>query len=74
MSAGFSEEVVSSFDSESFVMVDVTQYTKEVHGRDGDIKVCTANGGPSPHNVWLDIDASKRLRKALKRAEKFLES
>lgn len=74
MSDGFFEEVASHLDKESFVEIEVTQYHKDTYGADGDIRVCTANGEPYSANVWLDRAASKRLRKALKRAEKFLES
>lgn len=71
---GFFEEVASHLDKESFVEIEVTQYHKDTYGADGDIRVTTSSGSFGAHNVWLDRKASKRLRKALKRAEKFLES
>lgn len=66
--------VASDLDKESLVEVEVLQYEKDTHGADGNIRVRTDHGGVAPHNVWLSREDSKRLRKALKRAEKFLES
>lgn len=74
MSNGFYVEVEADLDKESYVAVEVTQQHKDAYGAGGDIRVQTTNGEPYAHNVWLDLAASKRLRKALKRAEKFLES
>lgn len=74
MSNGFHEEIADGHVPHSVIEVEVIQYHKDTYGADGDIRVRTTNGEPYAHNVWLDRAASKKLRKALKRAEKFLES
>lgn len=73
--SGFYEEISATrYDKESFVVMEVTQEHKDTYGVDGDIRIATNNGYPDAQNVWLDRKTSKKLRKALKRAEKFLEA
>lgn len=74
MSNGYYKEVKVSDDVWSCVEVEVTQQHKDTYGVGGDIRVRTCDGSDLPHNVWLTVAESKKLRKALKRAEKFLES
>ena len=71
---GFHEEVESQIDEGGCVEVSVTQYHKDTYGIKGNIRIQTDNVGPDSHNVWFSREESKKLRKALKRAEKFLES
>ena len=72
--SGFYEGVEAYTDDESFVEVEVTERHRVVYGADGDIRVQIRNGSGGRSMVWLNRKDSKRLRKALKRAEKFLEN